>query len=118
MLTMDWICGQIAFIYAFNKIKPAIVVDKIIEAVVDVVVPGRGAGESTWFWRHLRSLERDGDRLSKELDIRVDLRNWDAEFPYLHHELIVRYVAGFIASAAAIFAWGQVRSLFTTNKRR
>ncbi|KAL3779223.1 hypothetical protein ACHAW5_009994 [Stephanodiscus triporus] len=118
MFSMDWLCGQIAFIYAFNKIKPAVIVDGIIAAVVDAVVPGRGAGESTWFWRHLRSIERDTDRISRELDMRAELRRWDDEFPYFHHELIVRYVAGFMASAAAMFAWGQIRSLFVTNKRR
>eukprot|EP00985_Skeletonema_marinoi_P031120 scaffold36298_cov146-Skeletonema_marinoi.AAC.1 len=62
MISLDWICGQCAFIYAFNKIKPAVIVDKLIEAVVDVLVPGKGAGESNWFWRNLRSLERDSDR--------------------------------------------------------
>lgn len=120
MLSMDWIFGQVAFIYAFNKIKPASVVDKIVEAIVDTIVPGRGLGESNWFWRHVRSLERDGDRLSKEIDIRQELRNWDREFPYFHHELIVRYIAGCLASGAAVFVWAQLRSLFasTNNKRR
>jgi len=45
-----------------KQIKPAVIVDKLIEAVVDVLVPGKGAGESNWFWRNLRSLERDSDR--------------------------------------------------------
>jgi len=70
---MDWLCGQAAFIYAFNKVsqfytplsvelqhnltlhlssfkqvKPAAIVDTIVEAVVDILVPGRGAGESNW----------------------------------------------------------------------
>ncbi|KAL7441331.1 hypothetical protein ACHAXH_005789 [Discostella pseudostelligera] len=118
MFTMDWMCGQIAFIYAFNKIKPAVIVDKIIEAAVDVLVPGRGAGEGNWFWRNIRSLERDSDKISKELDIRADLRNWDREFPYFHHELIIRYFAGFLASAVAVAAWGQLRSLFSSTKKR
>ena len=69
------------------------------------------------FWRNLRSLERDGDRISKELDIRAELRNWDGEFPYFHHELIVRYAAGFMASAVAVAAWGQLRSLFSSKRR-
>jgi hypothetical protein len=30
------------------QIKPAVIVDKIIEAAVDVLVPGRGAGEGNW----------------------------------------------------------------------
>jgi len=115
---MDWLSGQIAFIYAFNKIQPAVIVDKIIEAAVDILVPGRGAGESNWFWRNVRSIERDSDRISKELDIRGELRNWDREFPYFHHELIVRYFAGFVASAVAVAAIGHLRSLFSTSKRR
>lgn len=70
------------------------------------------------FWRNIRSLERDSDKISKELDIRADLRNWDREFPYFHHELIIRYVAGFMASAMAVAAWGQLRSLFSNTKKR
>ncbi len=66
-----------AFIYAFNKIKPTVIVDKIIEAVVDAVVPGQGAGESTWFWCHLESFERDGARISKELGIPLSLSRAD-----------------------------------------
>jgi len=31
------------------KIKPAAIVDKIVEAAIDVLVPGRGAGESNWW---------------------------------------------------------------------
>jgi len=65
----------------------------------------------------VRSLERDSDRISKELDIRAELRNWDNEFPYFHHEMIVRYVCGFLASAVAVAAWGQLRSLFSTKRR-
>jgi len=84
---------------------------------VDILVPGRGAGESNWFWRNVRSLERDGDRISKELDIRADLRNWDREFPYFHHEMIVRYVAGFLASSVAVAAWGHLRSLYSSKRR-
>ncbi|KAL7550869.1 hypothetical protein ACHAWF_014075 [Thalassiosira exigua] len=48
MFTMDWLCGQVAFVYAFNKVRPATFVDKIIQSAVDVLVPGRGAGESNW----------------------------------------------------------------------
>ena len=69
------------------------------------------------FWRNIRSLERDSDRIAKELDIRAELRNWDNEFPYFHHEMVVRYIAGFMASAVAVAAWGQLRSLFSTKRR-
>ncbi|KAL7464365.1 hypothetical protein ACHAXS_004695 [Conticribra weissflogii] len=115
---MDWLCGQIAFIYAFNKIKPALIVDKIVAVAIDVLVPGRGAGESNWLMRSLRSLERDSDRISKELDIRSNLRKWDEEFPYFHHELIVRYAAGILASAVTVMACDKMRSLFFSRKGR
>ncbi|EJK60974.1 hypothetical protein THAOC_18602, partial [Thalassiosira oceanica] len=74
MFTLDWLCGQAAFIYTFNK--PAVIVDRIVGALVDTLVPGRGAGESNWFWRNVRSLERESDRLSTELDVRSYLRDW------------------------------------------
>lgn len=69
------------------------------------------------FWRNLRSLERDSDRISKELDIRAELRNWDREFPFFHHEMIVRYAAGFLASAVAVTAFSQIKALFSSSKR-
>lgn len=69
------------------------------------------------FWRNLRSLERDSDRISKELDIRAELRNWDREFPFFHHEMIVRYAAGFLASAVAVTTFGQIKALFSSSKR-
>eukprot|EP01082_Thalassiosira_pseudonana_P006280 g5898.t1 g5898 contig20:391643-392433(-) len=115
-ISVDWLCGQLAFIYSFNKVKPAVIVDKLIEIAVDIIVPGRGAGESNLFMRNLRSFERDGDRISKELDIRSELRKWDQEFPYCHHELIVRYCVGFLASALAVFACEKFRSLFARKR--
>mmetsp|Transcript_15526 Transcript_15526/g.24134 ORF Transcript_15526/g.24134 Transcript_15526/m.24134 type:complete len:119 (-) Transcript_15526:314-670(-) len=98
---MEWIVGQIAFAFAFQKVEPAKVVDKIIEIVVDVLTPGRGAGESNWWMRTWRSLEHHHEKSSRELDIRSNLREWDSEFPYLHHELIIRYAAGFLAYSFA-----------------
>ncbi len=35
-------------VFFVAKIKPAVIVDKIIEAAVDILVPGRGAGEGNW----------------------------------------------------------------------
>lgn len=100
------------------KVKPAVIVDKIVEAAVDILVPGRGAGESNWLMRNLRSLERDSDRISKELDIRADLRRWDDEFPYFHHELIVRYAAGILASAVTVMACDKMRGLLFPRRGR
>ena len=31
-----------------SQVKPAQVVDKIVEIAVDILVPGRGAGEGNW----------------------------------------------------------------------
>ena len=35
--------------YRSKQVKPAAIVDTIVEAVVDILVPGRGAGESNWW---------------------------------------------------------------------
>jgi len=114
-LPMDWLCGQVAFVYAFNIIQPTIVVDKIVAAALDILVP-RGSGESNWFARHWRSLENNADRMARERDIRADLRQWDRDYPFLHHELLVRYCAGFVASAAAAMVWGHLKSLFSKKR--
>ena len=45
----SWVVGQVSFWYTVRKVKPAAIVDKVIEFFLDVVVPGRGAGESTWY---------------------------------------------------------------------
>lgn len=74
-------------------------VDKLIEIAVDVIVPGRGIGESNWFMKNWRNLEQSTEKKSREMDMRADLRRWDQQFPELHHELIVRYLAGIVASA-------------------
>ena len=44
--------------------------------------------------RGLRSLEQGSERASREIDLRSDLRRWDNDFPEIHHELIVRWIAG------------------------
>eukprot|EP00541_Cyclophora_tenuis_P018537 CAMPEP_0116573602 /NCGR_PEP_ID=MMETSP0397-20121206/18883_1 /TAXON_ID=216820 /ORGANISM="Cyclophora tenuis, Strain ECT3854" /LENGTH=122 /DNA_ID=CAMNT_0004102181 /DNA_START=43 /DNA_END=411 /DNA_ORIENTATION=- len=94
-----WIAGQVAFLYTFYKVRPAVIVDKCIEIIIDVIVPGRGVGESHWIMRGWRSLEQSAERKARELEIRADLRNWDEQYPQFHHELIVRYLTGFVASA-------------------
>lgn len=91
--------GQVTFWYTVNKVKPAVIVDKCIEFVLDLMIPGRGAGESNWMMRGYRSLEQGAERAQREVDIRTELRQWDNEFPQIHHELIVRWICGAIASA-------------------
>jgi len=104
-----YLIAQIAFVFAFNKVKPAAIVDKIVEIALDILVPGKGAGESNWWNRGWRMIEQQADRTSKELDIRSDLRRWDEEFPYFHHELVVRYVAGFFASTVVMTIYNELR---------
>jgi hypothetical protein len=90
----------------FNeKVNPTKVVDKLIDIAVTVIVPGRGAGENSWLMKNWRSIESSAEKASREMDIRSDLRRWDQQHPELHHELIVRYLAGVTASAlvTAIF---------------
>ena len=67
--------------------------------------------------RNIRSFERDSDKISKELDIRNELRNWDREFPYFHHELIVRYAVGFMASSLAVFVFDKLRALLFPKRK-
>ena len=38
--------------------------------------------------RGLRSIQQTSERAQRELEIRSDLRRWDEEFPFMHHELI------------------------------
>lgn len=123
----------LSHIYSF-QVKPAKIVDKIIELFLDIVTPGRGAGETSWyvnflerssFWflftmtflleswqptsisrcllrlmKGWRTLEQSAERTSRELDIRADLRRWDDSYPEIHHELIVRWLAGATVSWA------------------
>ncbi|KAI2506596.1 hypothetical protein MHU86_7806 [Fragilaria crotonensis] len=95
----SFLFGSIAFGYTFYAIKPAVVVDQLLHFAVDILVPGRGVGESNWFMKNWRTLEQSTEKASREMEIRADLRRWDQQFPELHHELIVRYVAGILASA-------------------
>jgi len=104
------------FIWAFKKIRPAEVVDKIIDICLDVLVPGRGTGENNWWMRGIRRIQQSSERTQKELEMRSDLGRWDREFPHLHHELIIRYAAGFLASSASILLYDFIRG--NTRRRR
>jgi hypothetical protein len=76
------------------QVKPAAIVDKLIDFWLTLIIPGRGAGERTWWMQGLRSLEQQSERTAREIDVRADLRRWDREYPQIHHELIVRWVCG------------------------
>lgn len=96
---LDWILPPFAFSYAFHQVEPTKIVDGLIEIAVKILTPGRGAGKSNWWMKGLRKIEEHAEKMEREIDIRSDLRRWDNEFPYMHHELVVRYAAGFLASS-------------------
>mmetsp|Transcript_26789 Transcript_26789/g.39632 ORF Transcript_26789/g.39632 Transcript_26789/m.39632 type:complete len:114 (-) Transcript_26789:155-496(-) len=91
--------SSFAFGFTFYKVNPTQIVDRLIKFAVDAIVPGRGMGEQNWFMQNWRAVEQSAEKSSREFDIRADLRRWDEQFPELHHELIVRIFAGFLASS-------------------
>mmetsp|Transcript_3969 Transcript_3969/g.8274 ORF Transcript_3969/g.8274 Transcript_3969/m.8274 type:complete len:116 (-) Transcript_3969:336-683(-) len=94
----SWVVSQISFWFTVRKVKPAQVVDQIIQFWLDVTIPGRGAGESNVVMNAFRSVEQAVDRTQAEIDLRSSLRKWDNDFPEIHHELIVRWGCGLVAS--------------------
>ncbi len=143
-------CASIKRCECFNlgrllllQVQPAKIVDWIIETIVDVLTPGKGTGENNWFMRSLRKFEMQADKASREMDIRVNLRKWDEEFPWwahlrmvflvpktnevwfnkllliffnryyskhrMHHELIIRYLAGFLTSSIVLAVYRDIR---------
>jgi hypothetical protein len=95
----NWIVSQVSFWFTVRKVKPAPIVDQCIYFFLDIVVPGRGTGENNWIMRGVRSVQVGTERAQKEIDIRSSLRDWDSQFPEIHHEMLVRWVCGAIASA-------------------
>jgi hypothetical protein len=61
----------------------------------------------------MRSLEQGGERYSREIEIRTELRRWDREYPQIHHELIVRWLAGAVVSMVATSLYN---SLFVSRR--
>lgn len=103
------IVSTASFYWAFNKIRPAEVVDKIIKFAVDVITPGGGLGEHSWWMRGIRNVQRNTAKIEREFEIRSDLARWDDEFPYMNHEMIVRYAAGMLASSLAVTVYTTLR---------
>jgi len=66
----------------YVQVRPTKVVDSIVRIVIDVLTPGKGTGESNWMMKGLRNLEQQADKVSREMDIRANLRRWDEEFPW------------------------------------
>mmetsp|Transcript_5447 Transcript_5447/g.6376 ORF Transcript_5447/g.6376 Transcript_5447/m.6376 type:complete len:110 (-) Transcript_5447:291-620(-) len=93
------------FMWAFNKVRPSEVVDKIVDFALDIIVPGRGTGGKSWWTRGVKRLEV----AEREFELRSDLQRWDREFPFMHHELLIRYSAGLLASSAALCLYDFLR---------
>lgn len=47
------------------------------------------------------------------MSIRSELRKWDEEVPWMHHELIVRYIVGAIVSGLVMSLYN---SLFRSKR--
>jgi hypothetical protein len=57
----------------------------------------------------IRSIEQQTERTSRELDIRSQLRQWDRDYPQIHHELIVRYICGAIVSVGCTSFYNAIK---------
>lgn len=60
--------------------------------------------------RGIRSAQRGSQKIEKEMELRSHLSQWDEQFPYMHHEMIIRYAAGFLASTLALTIYDLLRS--------
>ena len=45
--------------------KPGKVVDKVIDMVLDILIPGKGVGQGNWLSRSLRSIENQAERTTR-----------------------------------------------------
>ena len=62
-----------------------------------------------WIRGFVRTMEQKVERTQRELDIRAELRRWDEEFPYFHHELLIRYATGFLLSGIVSIIYDSLR---------
>lgn len=62
-------------------------------------------------------MEQSAERTSRELEIRADLRNWDNDYPMIHHELMVRYLCGAVASGLVMGVYDGFRRDSGSRKR-
>lgn len=65
--------------------------------------------------RGWRQIEQSTDRASKEYDMRCSLRDWDARYPEIHHELIVRWLCG---AAVSLVTTSLYNGLVRSNRKR
>lgn len=70
----------------------------------------------------MRNVEQSTERARRELDVRSDLRRWDNDHPELHHELLIRYIAGALVSAVVTSLyqsfWRALRSSKSSSSHR
>jgi hypothetical protein len=62
-------------------------------------------------------VQRGSQRIEKEMEIRSNLAQWDEDFPWIHHELILRYAAGLLASTAALTIYDLLRAENKSRRR-
>ena len=68
--------------------------------------------------RAYRTIDQTRTRTTRELDIRRDLRNWDNQYPEIHHELIVRWVVGALVSVTVTSFYNSFkRALFSSGRQ-
>ena len=115
---MEALISTASFLYAFHKVNPTEIVDKVIDVILKTVTPGKGMGESSWWMKGIRHIEQTTERANNELTIRSNLRQWDEDWPMFHHEVIVRYAAGFLASYVSVVAYNFLFSKGGGNSRR
>eukprot|EP00934_Nitzschia_sp_Nitz4_P003720 Nitzschia sp. Nitz4//scaffold30_size153850//65137//65568//NITZ4_002775-RA/size153850-exonerate_est2genome-gene-0.20-mRNA-2//-1//CDS//3329547253//3710//frame0 len=96
-----------------------------------VTVVGSTLSLSSYFFQHhttifwhvrmmkgFRTLERGAERTQREMDIRSDLRRWDNDFPELHHELLVRWIAGAVVSVAVTSVYNALKPQPAARSRK
>jgi len=98
------------------KVQPAEIIDKLVILAVNILAPPSN-GSSSWFLRGLKSIEYNSEKMQQERNIRSKLQDWDQEFPFMHHELIVRYVAAFLASGTAVFVYDSFKGLLFKKRK-
>lgn len=68
--------------------------------------------------RGWRQIEQTAERTSREMDIRTELRNWDTQYPEIHHELIVRWVSGAVVSLVITSIYTSIMRPSRSSSRR
>lgn len=94
-----YLLSGLTFMWAFNKVRPARVVDTIIEFVHDIFMPGRGTGG------FMKRMEKS----AVGIVVRNELKLWDEAYPFVHHELLIRWCTGLLASSVAMCTYNFLR---------